>query len=482
MTPEDVIESVERGPAGPTVGAFFDLDGTLVQGYTAGAFWRERVRRGEIGVSELTRTLVAALDGNLLGGNPAKLGDVSVEGLRGRSEDELVELGERLFVQQIAGTIRAQARDLVRAHLRMDHTVVIASAATRYQIEPLARDLGVQHILATRFEVDGGILTGMLAGKMLWGEPKAQAVRRFARENGVDLDASYAYANGDEDVPFLASVGKPHAVNPHRGLRDAARHENWPVLTLREPGKGGLRSLLGTAAALTGFNVGLGVGAVLGVVNSDRRFGINTGIPLACDAALALGGVRLRVVGEHNLWRARPAIFVANHQSSLDPVVAGSLLRKDFTAVGKAEARYDPRAVIGGLLLDPAFIDRSKPEQAKAELDKLIVRIKAGTSVMIFPEGTRTPTPELGRFKKGAFHLAIQAGVPMVPIVLRNTGELMWRKSKVINPGTVDVCVLDPIPTDDWSVDDLDRITSEVRQKFAETLEKWPTTEMGTRG
>lgn len=474
MSPEEHVAAVEAGPAGPRVGAFFDLDGTLVQGYTAGAFFNEQLRTRQVGVGGVTRTVVAALDGNL-GGDPARLGDVSVEGLRGRAEDELAELGERLFVQKIAGTIRPQARDLVKAHLRMGHTVAVASAATRFQVAPVARDLGIDNIICTELETEDGLFTGKIVGRMLWGEPKAQAVRAFARDNDVDLTASHAYANGDEDVAFLASVANPHPVNPHRGLRVAADMQRWPVLTLREPRRPGVRAVLGTAAALAGFNVGLTVGAALGLVNSDRRFGVNTGIPLACDTALALAGVRLRVVGEHNLWRARPAIFVGNHTSSLDPIVLGSLLRRDITAVSKAEARYDPRTVLGGLLLDPAFINRSDSEQAKAELAKLVERIRAGTSVVIFPEGTRMATPELGRFKKGAFHLAMQAGVPMVPVVIRNAGELMWRRSMIINPGVLDVCVLDPIPTDDWAPEDLDRITADVRQRFADTLQKWPS-------
>lgn len=470
---DEVIARVAAGPDGPRVGAFFDLDGTLVQGYTAGTFYGDRLRRGEIGVPEFARTLVTVLDGSL-GGDPSRMGDVSIEGLRGRNADELVELGERLFVQKIAGTIRPQARQLVKAHLRKGHTVAIASAATRFQIAPVARDLGIEHILCTEAEEEDGILTGKLASKMLWGEPKAAAVRKFARSKRVTLRDSHAYANGAEDVPFLASTGNPHPVNPHPLLADAAASQGWPVLVLREPKSPGLGALVRTAAGLTGFNIGMGLGAALGLVRSDRRMGVNAGIPLACDSALALSGVRLKVTGEQNLWRARPAVFVGNHQSSLDPLIMGSLLRKDITGVAKAEARYDPRAVIMGMLLDPAFINRSDPAQSKAELDRLGERIRSGTSIVIFPEGTRTPTPRLQRFKKGAFHIAMQAKVPMVPVVIRNAGELMWRRSKIINPGTVEVCVLDPIPTDDWRVDDLDRITADVRRRFAETLEKWP--------
>jgi putative phosphoserine phosphatase/1-acylglycerol-3-phosphate O-acyltransferase len=131
--------------------------------------------------------------------------------------------------------------------------------------------------------------------------------------------------------------------------------------------------------------------------------------------------------------------------------------------------------VLGSLLINPVFIDRSDPAKAVEELNKLTERIRSGTSIMIFPEGTRTATQALGPFKKGAFHMAMQAGVPVVPIVLRNTGELMWRRSKLVQSGTVEVAVLDPIPTDDWTVDNLNRHVDEVRNLFVATLEKWPS-------
>jgi putative phosphoserine phosphatase/1-acylglycerol-3-phosphate O-acyltransferase len=469
-----VIGAVESGPAGPKVGAFFDLDGTIVQGYTAGTFYSERIRRGDISAGELTRTLVAAVDGTILGGNPQVLGEVSFASLQGRSEDEIAEIGERLFVQKIAGTIRPEARELVRAHLRVGHTVAVASSATRPQIEPVARDLGIPHVLCTELEAEGGILTGRSTTGMVWGDRKAKAVRRFAREYRIDLPSSYAYGNGQEDIAFLGTVGRPHALNPHPVLRKAAEQYDWPVLILREPKSPGLRSYLGTAAALAGTNAGLAAGALFGLVNQDRRAGINAGIQLAADTALAVAGVKLNVIGEENLWKARPAVFIANHQSSLDAFIFGALLRRDFTAVAKKEARYDPRMLLMSAVIDPAFIDRGNIDKAKQTMAAVVQRLRDGTSIVIAPEGTRMATPTLGRFKKGAFHIAMQAEVPIVPIVIRNAGELMWRRSMIINPGTVDVAVLDPIPTDDWSLRNLSRNVNAIRQRYIDTLENWP--------
>src|SRR5206468_8312835 len=101
--------------------------------------------------------------------------------------------------------------------------------------------------------------------------------------------------------------------------------------------------------------------------------------------------------------------------------------------------------------------------------------VRDGVSIVIAPEGTRTPTPRLRPFKKGAFHIAMQAGVPLVPVVLRNAGQLMWRGEAIVHPGTLQVAVLEPIPTADWRVEDLADHVAGVRRRFQIALERWPT-------
>jgi 1-acyl-sn-glycerol-3-phosphate acyltransferase len=102
-----------------------------------------------------------------------------------------------------------------------------------------------------------------------------------------------------------------------------------------------------------------------------------------------------------------------------------------------------------------------------------VERLHAGTSIAIAPEGTRSPTPIVGPFKKGAFHLAMQAGVPVVPVVIRNAGELMWRNSFWLRPGRIDVRVLPPIPTRDWRAGTVGDHAAEVRELFVRTLAEW---------
>jgi putative phosphoserine phosphatase/1-acylglycerol-3-phosphate O-acyltransferase len=92
-------------------------------------------------------------------------------------------------------------------------------------------------------------------------------------------------------------------------------------------------------------------------------------------------------------------------------------------------------------------------------------------SVVIAPEGTRSVSPRLGQFKNGAFHIAMQAGVPVVPVVLRNTYEVLPRHSRLFRPGTVQVCVLPPIDVTAWQVENLERHVADVRALFQRTLD-----------
>jgi putative phosphoserine phosphatase / 1-acylglycerol-3-phosphate O-acyltransferase len=469
---DELIEEIESGPEGAQVGAFFDLDGTLIAGYSAQVFYQEFLRRMHMSALDITRSLVAGIDMGLRGGDVTRLVEIAAGSWEGRAEDELAELGERLFVQRIAGMVYPDARRIVRAHQRLGHTVALASSATLYQVAPLARDLGIEHVLCTAIEVVRGVFTGRLAGKVVWGPEKARAVREFAESRAMDLARSHGYGNGDEDLPFLEAVGLPRPLNPQSGLAKVARERGWPVHRLSGRGRPGIADVVRTGAAITGLGTGAALGIGVGLLNRSRREGANFAATVGPAAALALAGVRLNVTGEQNLWSHRPAVFVFNHQSSIDVPVIGSLLRRDVTGVAKKEAARDPRFALIGYLTDVAYVERGNTAQAKAALAPAIERLRDGVSIAIAPEGTRSPTPRVGRFKKGAFHMAMQGGVPIVPIVIRNAGDLMWRGSLVIRPGTIDVTVLEPIPTGDWTAGQLDKRVAEVRQLFVDTLDE----------
>lgn len=173
------------------------------------------------------------------------------------------------------------------------------------------------------------------------------------------------------------------------------------------------------------------VGASAGLVTGNRQLGANLVGTYGPDISLSLLGIDVEIDGEHNVWDHRPAVFMFNHQSSLDLLVLGTVIKRDVTGVAKKEAANDPRFIPIGALLDVAYIDRSNTAKAKAALQPAVDKLKNGVSIVIAPEGTRSATPKLGAFKKGAFHLAMQAGVPIVPVVIHNAGERMWRNSLV---------------------------------------------------
>ncbi len=214
----------------------------------------------------------------------------------------------------------------------------------------------------------------------------------------------------------------------------------------------------------------LGVSTGIGLLNGDRRLAANLVGSLAPDAALALAGIRVEVSGEEHLWSRRPAVFLFNHQSALDVLIVGKLVRRDVTALAKKEAAKDPIFAPIGKLIDVAYVDRGNREQTTAAIAPVLDRLAAGISVAIAPEGTRSATPRLGPFKKGAFHIALQARVPLVPIVIRNAGDLLWKGSYIARPGTLHVVVLPPVSTEDWTLVDLPTRIADVRQQFLDVL------------
>ena len=470
-----LLAEIEAGPEGPEIGAFFDFDGTLIAGYSAEAFVLDAIRRRKVDPQTMIRSLLAGLDMHLRGSDVTALMEIAAEAGKGRREEALIELGQRLFRERVAGTVYPEARAIVKAHQRQGHTVALASSATRFQAGPLASDFGIEHVLCTKIQVEDGRLTGRVDGPVLWGRNKADAVAGFAADSGVKLAESYGYANGDEDVEFLETVGRARPLNPGSGLARVAAERGWPIHRFEPRGRPGIIPVARTAAALGGIATSLGVGIGIGLLNRSRRTAQNVVATVAPEVALGLAGVELRIVGEEHLWSDRPAVFVFNHQSSFDVIVIARLLRRDFTAVAKAELAHDPRFAALAALAGVVYVDRGNRSQSRAALAPVVEKLRSGISLAIAPEGTRSATPTPGPFKKGAFHIAVQAEVPIVPVVIRNAGDIMWRASLVARPGTVDVAVLPPVPTAGLGPEGVDDLCDRVRQQFVEALADWPS-------
>ncbi|BDN83608.1 MULTISPECIES: HAD-IB family hydrolase/lysophospholipid acyltransferase family protein [Mycobacterium] len=473
------VAEIMASPAGPKVGAFFDLDGTLVAGFTAVILTQERLRRRDIGVGELLSMVQAGLNHTLGRIEFEQLINTASSALRGRQLVDLEEIGERLFAQRIESRIYPEMRELVRAHVARGHTVVLSSSALTIQVNPVARFLGIVNMLTNKFETnEDGLLTGGVVKPILWGPGKVAAVQRFAAEHDIDLKDSYFYADGDEDVALMYLVGNPRPTNPEGKMAAVAKRRGWPILKFNSRGGVGLRRQIRTLAGFsTMFPVAAGAVGI-GLLTGNRRRGVNFFTSNFSQLLLATSGVHLNVVGKENLTAQRPAVFIFNHRNQVDPVIAGALVRDNWVGVGKKELQNDPIMGTLGKVLDGVFIDRDDPASAVETLHTVEERAKNGLSIVIAPEGTRLDTTEVGPFKKGPFRIAMAAGIPIVPIVIRNAEIVASRNSTTINPGTVDIAVFPPIPVDDWTLDTLPDRIAEVRQLYLDTLKDWPVDEL----
>jgi putative phosphoserine phosphatase/1-acylglycerol-3-phosphate O-acyltransferase len=166
---------------------------------------------------------------------------------KGRNEHDLMKEGERLFKARIADRVFPEMRRRLEAHRAKGHTLILASSATPFQVEPAARFLGIDNVLCTRFEVIDGRMTGDPKGAPLWGEGKANAVKAFAKTHRIDMKRSYFYADGKEEVPLMSSVGNPRPTNT--AVERAAPH-NWPVQRFTSRGRPSLETIGRSLAAI----------------------------------------------------------------------------------------------------------------------------------------------------------------------------------------------------------------------------------------
>jgi len=178
-------------------------------------------------------------------------------------------------------------------------------------------------------------------------------------------------------------------------------------------------------------------------------------------------GVPLSVESHGELDPRRPYVFMANHLSTVDIWALFVALPVKIRFIAKKQLGQIPLfgwAMAAGRFI---FIDRQNPLAARRSIDQASARIRAGSSVAIFPEGTRSRDGHLGPFKKGGFHLAITSGVPIVPVGIRGAHEVMPRGSWILRRGPVSVEIGTPIETTGLSSADKDALLERVRSEIA---------------
>ncbi len=220
--------------------AFFDLDRTLMAGSSGMHFGRAAYRTGMVRRRQLLRWGVDHIRYRLRGST-----DERTEALLAEVKDLLQGVPERDIARMapdlLAGIlprIYPQMLDEVRAHQDAGRPAFIVSAASHPLVELLARVLDMEGGVGTRYEVAAdGTLTGDVDGPFLYGKGKVRAMRRFAEEHDLDLEASWAYSDSVSDLPMLRAVGNAVVVNPDPELTVIARQEGWRVMRFERLGR-----------------------------------------------------------------------------------------------------------------------------------------------------------------------------------------------------------------------------------------------------
>jgi putative phosphoserine phosphatase/1-acylglycerol-3-phosphate O-acyltransferase len=428
--------------------AFFDLDRTLIAGYSVLAMAVETARhaaaRGQLAQSARLLQDVARQKRHGSGAHYHKLVKRLASALSGVAEQTLAELGEKAWSNHVARSLYSEAVALVEAHRAAGDLLVIISAASRYQVEPVARALGIDEVCCTQLAVENGRFTGEVIAPLCYGEGKTMAARRVARRHQCSLKNSWFYSDSSADLPLLNRVGRPVAVNPSEKLAIHVRNKGWPQLTFQSRGMPQLENITRTVLVAQTLVATTALGSL------SRRLGVNPSrnanrlTRLLGDIGGGFAGLEFEVEGAENLRGSRPAIYVFNHQSLLDSMVLAHLLREDVVALCKKEMASNP--LIGPLLrqVDTIFVDRDDRDQGDV-LKQALQVLASGRSLCVAPEGTRSTLGNIQPFKHGAFLLAKRAGVPIVPIVLHNVKDALPKGAMLLRPATIRVTVLDPI-------------------------------------
>jgi len=221
------LATIER--AQPRIGAFFDMDKTILSENSATLYMRYRYERGEMSKRDLMRGLGAYFR--------YKIGILDIRSwtldmmaqFDGQSEKKLAEEAIAWVEDAVVETVYPEAERLVDEHLAESHVVAIVSGATAFVVRPIAARLGIEHILYTRLEVENGLFTGRVIEPICFEEGKIYWLQQFIEEQGIDLAKSYFYTDSITDLPLLDLVGHPVATNPDPLLYRTAVKRRWPV-------------------------------------------------------------------------------------------------------------------------------------------------------------------------------------------------------------------------------------------------------------
>ena len=216
------------------IGAFFDVDRTLVACNTGRLFLRDLRRRGEISFLRALRALgwmakyhLSLIDLQIIAARVA-------EQMRGKSESEFAERCQRWVEDEVLPLIVPGALRHIERHRSEGHVLAVLSSSPTYVTRPIAETLGLEEVLSTQFEVEAGLFTGKLVGPACFGKGKVHWAEELVTRKAVDLGSSWFYTDSYSDLPMLERVGNRVVVNPDPRLKRTAKQRGWTVENWQE--------------------------------------------------------------------------------------------------------------------------------------------------------------------------------------------------------------------------------------------------------
>lgn len=236
MKHEHAMTGGTEAPRKQGKAAFFDVDGTLISTNVVHAYGYYAMNAGSyLGIARRSlQTLVNLPVFGVLNLVDRKIfNEYFYRQYEGLTEDRLLTLNQNLFEDIIKPAIFPRAQDLIDQARRAGCKVVLVTGALDFTMQPLARHLGADDLIANRMQFVGGRATGKVIPPIIEGANKADVIREYCEKSDISLTRSYAYSDSASDYAMLTAVGRPTAVNPDLRLRALARSYNWPVLDLR---------------------------------------------------------------------------------------------------------------------------------------------------------------------------------------------------------------------------------------------------------
>ena len=260
------VESALDIEADPTAAAFFDVDNTVMQGASIFHLARGLHRRKFFTTREILGAAYKQAYFRIIGSEDpehiAEARNSALSFIAGHTVQELRDLGEEIFDEAMAHRIWPGTRALAQLHLDQGQRVWLVTAAPIEIAQVIARRLGLTGAMGTVAEHVDGVYTGRLVGDMLHGSAKEEAVKALAARESLDLARCSAYSDSSNDLPMLALVGNPTAINPDAKLRAHAKEMGWPIRDYRT----------GRKAARAGLILGAVAGAASGTAAAGAAF------------------------------------------------------------------------------------------------------------------------------------------------------------------------------------------------------------------